>query len=166
MGTITGTSRVNRASNPLDAAHHNLNRYNCPVYDPGMATPPDPAQGVREVITLRKISAYEGVAKDVIRYGFVAFCFWCIYRSISVLAGKTTVASILMQVLANIHVSQGICLLLAGGGCAYGLGERSVRRKAIERLTDKPKKLELAIDPNRTSSNLTSRGTTRPEDQP
>jgi hypothetical protein len=47
----------------------------------------------------------------------------------------------------------------------YGLRERRLRRQTTERFTQRNYKLEKLVDPNRTSSHLTTRGTTNPEDR-
>ncbi|MDO8304072.1 MAG: hypothetical protein Q7T18_12620, partial [Sedimentisphaerales bacterium] len=53
----------------------------------------------------------------------------------------------------------GVC------GIIYGDVERILRKKTIERLEDRIKKFELEKDPNRSTSMLTTRGETRPEDK-
>lgn len=60
-------------------------------------------------------------------------------------------------------VNRGIVALLAGSGWAFGLAQRSLRRKNIERLVPLKNDLEKVIDPKRTSSNHTSRGMTPPK---
>ena len=99
------------------------------------------------------------ILNELIKWGFLFGISYWIYRSVAVLAGQSTAADIGIRVVGNVKVSDGIITLLAGSGWAYGLGQRSLRRRHIERLTSHKNDLERIIDPNRTSSNLTSRGT-------
>lgn len=78
------------------------------------------------------------------------------------LAGLTTSANIGVRLAGNVTVSRGIITLLTGSGWAYGVAQRSLRRKNIERLVPLKNELEKVIDKKRTSSNLTQRGTTPP----
>lgn len=116
-------------------------------------------------ITFRKIDAVVTISKAAIKYGALVLCFFYVYKIAGVLAGKVTFASLFLKILANAKVSDGICILLAGGGSVYGLSQRQLRRSAINRLTARPKELELAIDVSRSTSGLTTEGTTRPEDR-
>jgi hypothetical protein len=88
-----------------------------------------------------------------------------VYKSVVALAGKETLASLGMSVFGNVKVSDGILYVLTGSGLVYGLGQRSLRRRTIKRLTPRSIDLERKLDPGRTSSGLTSKGTTRPEDK-
>jgi len=126
--------------------------------------PPSPTE-LQARITYRKIDAVVSIGKTVIKFGALVWCAFYAYKIVAVLAGKTTFASLIVSILANVKVSDSICVLLAGGGSAYGLAQRSLRRKTLKRLTERPKELEEAIDAKRSSSNLTLRGTTRPEDK-
>lgn len=92
--------------------------------------------------------------------GFLGFMF---YKSIIVLAGLSTSANIAVRLAGNLTVSRGIITLLTVSGWAFGLAQRSSRRKNIERLVPLKNELEKVIDPKRTSSNLTSRGMTPPK---
>jgi hypothetical protein len=116
-------------------------------------------------ILYRKIDAAVTLCKAVIKYGALVLCVRYLFLIAGALAGKTTLASLVLSVLANAKVSDCICLLFGGGGAVYGVAQRQLRRRAIKRLTGRPKELEVAIDPNRSSSELTARGTTRPEDE-
>lgn len=132
-----------------------------------MASPP--AKQVSENsdarLSYKKIDAVVTITKTIVQYSFLAFCVYYIYRSIAVLAGKATFASLGLSVLGNIQVSDGIYIVLTGGSIIYGLGQRELRRRNIKRLTERPIEMEKRLDPNRSSSGLTTRGTTRPEDK-
>ena len=55
--------------------------------------------------------------------------------------------------------------LFGSVGIAYGRGQSTLRRDAIERLHPYNRELENVIDGRRSSSGLTPRGQTRPEDE-
>lgn len=95
-----------------------------------------------------------------IQWTALVFIAYFLYRSVDSLAGRNTLAELGFRVLGNLTVSRGIISLLAGSGWFYGLGQRALRRKAIERLAPAKNEVERRMDKNRTSSNLTSKGTT------
>jgi len=85
------------------------------------------------------------------------------------LAGKETLASIGLSLLADVKTSKGaatlICALFGASGSMYGLRQRKLRRDDIQSRSGQISKLEQAFDKKRASSGLTRRGTTRKEDQ-
>ena len=118
--------------------------------------------------TLRKANLSEGAVQVVnngIRWGSICFISYNAYLSIEVLAGKNTLADIGIGFLTDINVSVAISWALAAGGVLYGYGQRRLRKNGVEHLAKRNQRLELIIDPERTSSNLTERGDTRPEDK-
>jgi len=87
------------------------------------------------------------------------------YLSVSRLAGQTTLAQIGMSFIGDIRVSDAVAYIFGGSGFLYGLNERRLRHKKTERLASHAIELEKMLDPKRTSSGLTPKGTTRPEDK-
>lgn len=81
-------------------------------------------------------------------------------------AGKTSLADLnfVVGALADMKFRIGATIALTGSGWIYGLRQRQLRRNTIERLATRNTELETKIDPNRTSSQITKRGTTRKED--
>ena len=104
------------------------------------------------------------IANNLIRYGTAAWCAFMAYLSIDALAGRRTLAWIGINVLANLKVSIVIGWFVGIAGFVYGRGQRKLRRDTIARLNGRIQDLEKSIDPGRTSSQLTERGETRPED--
>lgn len=104
------------------------------------------------------------VINNLIKYGFLAFAFYFSYRMVDALAGKETISNIAFQMVTDLKMNQWMSYAIGGCGLAYGLVERSVRKKTVKRLHPRIKELELVKDPNRTSSMLTTTGDTRPED--
>lgn len=93
---------------------------------------------------------------------------WCVHAiafAVTAFAGKTSIENLGVSFLANIQVVWGLSISLSGISITIYLRERAKHRKTRERLTERIKDLELRIDPNRTSSHLTSKGLTRKEDE-
>lgn len=104
------------------------------------------------------------VCLNLIRWGALWGISYNAYLSIESLSGKYTLADIGVNFLSQMDVS--ITLAWGAGLMAvvYGLKQRKLRKDTIERMQLRVHQLETKIDPNRSSSNLTSRGDTRPED--
>lgn len=116
-------------------------------------------------IRLRIIDAVDANARLFIRYGFIALAAFFAYKSFAVVAGKHTFADIGVRLLANIKVANSIGYLVGGGGILYGNRQKKLREQTILNLAPGLRERELAADPNRSSSGLTERGGTRPEDE-
>jgi len=120
---------------------------------------------VNERLSAKKVDGVVSVIRTFLKYAAIVLICRYAYLSVVVLAGKSTFADVGFRILGNIKVSDGIAYIFGGGGLVYGLGQRQLRRKNVERLTAVKNDLERRLDPNRTSSDLTRRGTTPPEDQ-
>jgi hypothetical protein len=105
------------------------------------------------------------IANNLIRYGTFCFLFYCAYLMIDTLAGQSTTADILVRVLSDFRINNALSYALAGGFGVWGWRERRLRQKSVKTMHARIKELELAIDPQRTSSNLTTIGETNPEDE-
>lgn len=117
------------------------------------------------MLSFKKIDSLVVVAREVIKWSGLVLLGRYGYLSIVALAGHQTLADIVVRLLANVKLSNGILYLVTGGSVAYGLGQRHLRRKHIKRVVAAKNELEKKLDPNRTSSNLTETGTTRPGDE-
>ena len=100
----------------------------------------------------------------VIPWGALILIAKWMAEAVTALAGKHTVADIGLKFLANVQISEAVAYIFGAGGIGYGLLERRQRRNTIERLGTRNRDLEARIDPGRTSSGLTTRGTTSPGD--
>lgn len=117
---------------------------------------------------LRRFRASEGIASvlnNLIRWGAFCFIAWCGYQSVAALAGETTAANIGVAVMGDFRISEALAWLLGASGVGYGVSQRKVRKDTVERLQGRNQQLEQGRDPRRTSSKLTPRGDTRPEDR-
>jgi hypothetical protein len=115
---------------------------------------------LRYLLSLKRWDTVTELGGKLIQWGGLVVIAYFVYLSTVALAGKTTLAEIGVKVLGNLTVSRAIITLLTGSGWAFGLGQRRLRRKAISRIANEKNELERRIDPKRTSSDLTSRGTT------
>jgi hypothetical protein len=123
--------------------------------------PPQPPRTLLDnQLSFKRLDTALEICRELFKWcGLVAIAYLG-YRSFAVLAGQSTSANIGVRLLGNLTVSRSIIALLAGSGWAYGLAQRSLRRKHIERNVPLKNELEKVIDKSRTSSNLTPRGTT------
>src|SRR4051812_26788513 len=127
-----------------------------------MASPPSakPRTVLEDQLSFKRLDTVSEIIKEAMKWGSLVAIAYFGYMSVEVLAGTTTSANIGIRILGNVTFNKGVVAVLMGSGWAYGLGQRSVRRKNIERIVPAKNELERLVDPNRTSSNLTSRGTT------
>lgn len=117
---------------------------------------------------LRQIRGTEGIATiliTAIKWGALLGCFRYLTLMVVALAGKTTAADIGVKILSNFSISQGLAWALGIGSATYGLAQNRLRKNTVERLQKRIQQLEKQRDPRRTSSRLTPRGDTRPEDE-
>lgn len=91
--------------------------------------------------------------------------YFGIYRTAHELAGRETFATLGISLLADVKPDEIIAYAAAIVGWIFGVNAQRLRRNTTERLTIRIQELEQRIDPNRTTSGLTPRGQTPPEDQ-
>jgi hypothetical protein len=77
-----------------------------------------------------------GCLLGITRYG---------YHAIVSLAGKQTIADIVVRFLASVKIREGIAYLLAAGGVLFGVGERQLRRRTIKRTVKSKNDLEKIV---------------------
>lgn len=121
-----------------------------------------------ELKVIRQSRNSEGlvqVLSNLIRWGGVVLIVRYGYLGIDALAGKRTFADIGVNFLTNIQISVALAWGAGAGGIIYGLRQRKLRKDTIERLVGRIQEFESDLDPSRTSSKLTTRGDTRPEDK-
>jgi len=98
------------------------------------------------------------------KYGSLAFLGYCARDVLISFAGKYTFAEIAISFLGQMTITNTVKYSAIGGLFVWGMAERKLRQRAIARLSPRAETLELVIDSKRSSSNLTRRGTTKPED--
>lgn len=131
-----------------------------------------------EIKYLRTGKTFElaaSIINGIFKWGGSCLIMYFIYLSIDALAGKFTMADI--KVVTGLVTERpnskstnwwpffGIAGCIVGIlGLIYGWGQRKLRQSYIEHRPDRYEKLEKIIDQKRSSSLLTSKGDTRPED--
>jgi hypothetical protein len=99
------------------------------------------------------------------KWGFFAYLAYEARLAIVAFAGKATLAGLIVSLGANATIAIGASWAVSIGVGIWVFLERRLRKGTVERLTLRIKELELSIDRRRSSSQLTPRGDTRPEDQ-
>jgi len=112
----------------------------------------------------RIIDGSVSLLTTAIRWGVLAYFAWSGVQIVHDIAGQQTSLTILLQFLADLKVDRWVAYAVSGGSVYYGYRQRRLRRDAVERLSGRVAELEQRLDKRRTSSQLTSRGDTRPED--
>ena len=80
-------------------------------------------------------------------------------------AGKDTKADVAYRLLSDISVGMSLSVAFGLAGTGLAIRERKLRKQTVERLAKRNAELEAKIDAHRSSSQLTSRGDTNPEDR-
>ena len=114
---------------------------------------------------LKLLDVVDSLGSKMIRWGSSIFIAYLFASALKELAGKETYADVFVAVLGNLTFERGASYVAGGVGILYGLLERKFRRDKIETLAKRIQELEKTVDPKRSSSTLTPRGTTRPEDK-
>lgn len=144
---------------------------------------------IAEIKFLKSTSAWNSITKIVItliRYSAFVGIAWFIYLSIDSLAGLTTNTNISIQATGELNTGSGdasnssnqnndslnffdIALIIAItfgiAGIVFGRRESALRRQVIDKFHSHTKNLELKIDEKRSSSEISTTGDTRPEDE-
>jgi hypothetical protein len=101
----------------------------------------------------------------LVPWGSAVAIAYFVYLSLRSLVGHYTFADIGLSFLGDFKISEGLAYIFGTGGVVYGVKQKKLRERNIERTAGRIKDYETAIDPNRTSSRLTPQGRTRPEDK-
>lgn len=121
---------------------------------------PQPPYGV--VVVFRAFAFLE----KLIPWAFATAIVYLLSPFLITLAGKETLADFRIEMItgkALIHWP--ICFSIGAVGVIYGWRQFSLRKKNIALLEGQARKFEESVDPERTSSQLTKKGDTNPEDK-
>jgi len=116
-------------------------------------------------LKFKKLDTIGSATQTVIRYGALVGIAAIFSSALKVLAGKETILSVVMLIVAKFNLSQKVAYTIGSGGVLYGYRQRRLRRKVIENMSEHQRALENLLDPGRTSSEITRSGTTRPDDK-
>jgi hypothetical protein len=114
---------------------------------------------------LKRLEIIDNAVRLAIPWGFGAIIAACAAYSVSVLAGKYTFAQIGVSFLGSLKVNETISYAFGASGVIYGIKQRALRRKNIQRMSSQIQTLEGQLFSTRSSSNLTTQGTTQPRDR-
>src|ERR1700722_14618682 len=105
--------------------------------------------------------------RTLIRCGTVAIIAYWAFQALEALAGQDTKLSIALSLVftALVDIKFAAAVSLAGGTTAWAVLERRLRLQKVDSLQGRIKQLEQMIDPNRSSSGLTTQGQTNPQDR-
>jgi hypothetical protein len=137
--------------------------YNPPI----LGTRPQP-RGSKEaefVLRYKKLEIVADAVHLIFPWGSLVAIFWLLHLMVDQLAGRVTMAQLGMSFMGSIRVPDAVLLVFGGSAGGWAFRERNLRRKKIAEMSDHIQHLESLVDSNRTTSGLTRRGTTRPEDK-
>lgn len=117
-------------------------------------------------VRIRKIDQIFDTIRTLIKYGVLLGCVYIVRGMVHDLAGRYTFADIGIKFLGDFKISETFSYIFGGGGILYGQRQRKLRKDKVQELSLKKEQLEKIIDTQRSSSRLTSRGNTSPEDVP
>ena len=115
--------------------------------------------------TCRIVDMIGSSVHTIVPWACAVLITWLFYKSVTSLAGQYTFAQIGMSFLGDFRISEGIAYIFGAGGVAYGIKRRKLYQDNIERTAKRISDLERERDLQRSSSRLTPRGKTRPEDK-
>ena len=119
----------------------------------------------RLITSHRRSEGISSVLNNLIKYAAIVFVARYCFLSIHAIAGQSTVMNVMVNLIANKWFAIVTSLLLNVGCVSYGKHQNKLRKDTIERYEKRIRELEAKIDPRRTSSQLTPRGDTNPEDK-
>lgn len=88
------------------------------------------------------------------------FAIWEAGTTLRAFAGRTSVANLLLSIAAHVSLSVAISVAVSIGMTGMYLYEYRRHRKTRERLTARITQLEVRLDPHRSTSGISTEGTT------
>ena len=95
----------------------------------------------------------------------LVFIAYFVRGTVMALAGRHTFADIGLRFAGDFRVSESIAYIFGIGGLGYGIRMKKLHGDNVQRTASRIAELESRLDPKRSSSRLTPRGETRPEDR-
>ena len=116
--------------------------------------------------SVKRADSITPIVLKAIPYTALCVIAYFLFRTVESLSGETTLALFNVQMLLNSNFLPALIgAFLGGGGVIYGLGQRRLKQKVIEKLQPRIQRYEKQVDPGRTSSQLTAAGNTNPADE-
>jgi sensor c-di-GMP phosphodiesterase-like protein len=94
---------------------------------------------------------------------WAAVCMYAITQigeTLRAFAGKTSAANLLLSIAAHVSLTVGVSVAVSVGMTGMYLYEYRRHRKTRERLTVRITELETRLDPKRSTSGISTQGTT------
>jgi hypothetical protein len=114
-------------------------------------------KGIEENAWVKLITAFFDVIKKAIPWtAWVLIAYF--------LAGRNTNISVIANAISDLKANEWIAYILGASGTGFGLRQRSLRRKEIQRYSNRVPYLEKELNSERTSSGLQPDGTQSEED--
>jgi hypothetical protein len=117
---------------------------------------------------LRESRTSEGVISifnNICKWGAIVLIFRYGYLSVEALSGFKTESNIAIKLITDIKLNQWLAYVIGVGGFVYGGSQNRLKKTTVERLQARIQAFEKQIDPKRSTSKLTSKGETHPEDR-
>lgn len=111
---------------------------------------------------LTHIAQIYKTARTAVRSAAVVGVVYLLREPLNALAGETTRLALELSIAADLKFVMSVTL--AGAASAWAIAERRLRHRKVEELQGRIRTLETRVDPGRTSSGLTPKGTTHPRD--
>jgi hypothetical protein len=127
-----------------------------------MSIPPHPDANT---IEFYRIQQRYSTARTTIKSIAWVFCVYVAFSAATKFAGQSTSVAISLILTALFDLKFVFSFALAGAACAWAAAERALRHRKVEQMQGRLKQLETQIDPNRSSSGLTTQGKTAPSDR-
>ena len=110
------------------------------------------------ILIVKSFELARDIVKTILYLGLAYFG----YQAVSVLAGKTTDAKLVLSYFTSEENKCLVPLIAAAVAVVFAVAERNLRRRKTEYLQGRIRELELKIDPDRTTSGLLTTGDTNP----
>lgn len=111
------------------------------------------------------IDLFRRFGNSLIWAAVTCFLIWQTKQAVQSFAGRTSIASLIFEVAAKLNATVTASVALSGVSLGLWVNECRMHRRTRKRLAERTAALELRLDPNRESSQLTPEGTTRKGDQ-
>lgn len=108
----------------------------------------------------RCIEAVEKIViYSIVAFSVVASIYYGVYKTVEVSHGEETSITFILDWIADFKLNIALAWGAAAGCGGWAIAERKKRLREREERDNRIANLELQLDPNRSSSNLTTDGT-------
>jgi hypothetical protein len=125
---------------------------------------PNLGKAAKERLEFNRINQRYSTIRTLVRAAGVVLVVFFMSQTLKSLSGQATsvIVSATLSLFADVKFA--LAITLAGAASVWAVAERMLRRRKVEYMQGRIRELEMRIDPNRTTSGLTTRGMTNPRD--